>query len=68
MKQVQSDVEKEPQLQPINKENINDLTGDDRRPDIRVKSVWRNWKTHSLIFALQTLTQTLRITYQQPVL
>lgn len=41
-KQVHSDLEFEPHLQPINGENINGSTGDDTRPDIRARSVWQN--------------------------
>ena len=42
IKQTHSNVEVEPHLQPINGEKINGLTGDDARPDIRARSVWRN--------------------------
>ena len=35
-------VEVEPQFQPINGENIDGLTGDYTRPNIRARSVWRN--------------------------
>ena len=38
--QVHSNVEVEPQFQPINGENIDGLTGDDTRPNIRARSVW----------------------------
>lgn len=36
------DVEAESHLQPIHGENIDGLKGDDIRPDIRARSVWRN--------------------------
>ena len=39
---VYNDVETEPSLQPLNGEHINGLTGDESRPDIRARGVWRN--------------------------
>ena len=36
-----SDAELEPQLQPIHGEQIDGLTGDNARPDIRARGVWR---------------------------
>ena len=38
---VHADVETEPQLQPIADEVINGLEGDNARPDVRVRGVWR---------------------------
>ena len=41
--------------------NINGLTGDDARPDIRARSVWQNEQNaYSLIFVLQTLNANSR--------
>ena len=42
LKQTQNDVETEPPLQPLNGEQIPGLTGDEVRPDIRARGVWRN--------------------------
>ena len=42
LKKVCSDVETEPQLQAMNGEGINGLTGDNAKPDIRARGVWRN--------------------------
>ena len=36
-----TDVESEPELQPLNGEEINGLTGDEARPDIKARGVWR---------------------------
>ena len=36
-----NDVEIEPKLQKIDNEGLNGLTGDDARPDIRARRVWR---------------------------
>ena len=36
-----NDVEVEPKLQKIDNEGLNSFTGDDARPDIRVRGVWR---------------------------
>ena len=42
LKLVHNDVEIEPELQPISNEVIKGLTGDNSRPDIRAKGVWRD--------------------------
>ena len=42
IKKVHSDVETEPPLQPITGEIINGLAGDNARPDIRARGVWRD--------------------------
>ena len=63
--QVYSDVEVEPHFQSINWENINGLTGDDARPDIRARSVWQNEQNAFFLFVLQTLMQIVRVIYQQ---
>ena len=42
MKKVYSDVELEPQLQAIHGEQIDGLAGDNARPDIRARGVWRH--------------------------
>ena len=36
-----NDVEVEPKLQKIDNEELNGLTGDDARPDIRARGVWK---------------------------
>ena len=36
-----NDVEVEPKLQKIDNEGLNGLTGDDGRPDIRARGLWR---------------------------
>ena len=38
---VHADVETEPQLQPIAGELVNGLAGDNARPDVRARGVWR---------------------------
>ena len=68
IKQVHSDVEVEPHLQPMNGENINGLTGDDARSDIRARSIWRNGQNVFFdIIVMQTLMQTLTIIYHPSV-
>ena len=42
LKKVCSDVETEPQLQAMDGEGINGLTGDNTKPYIRARGVWRN--------------------------
>ena len=59
---VHSDAEAEPHVQHIKGGNINGLTGDDTRPDIRARSVCEMEKTHSSTFVLQTLMPILSIT------
>ena len=41
LKTTLNDVEVEPKLQKIDNEGLNGLTGDDARPDIRARGVWR---------------------------
>ena len=41
LKTVVNDVEIEPPLQKLENEEINGLTGDDAKPDIRARGVWR---------------------------
>ena len=41
MRKVCNDVETEPSLQPINGENVTGLTGDEAKPDVRARGVWR---------------------------
>ena len=41
MRKVCNDVETEPSLQPINGENVAGLTGDEAKPDVRSRGVWR---------------------------
>ena len=41
MRKVCNDVETEPSLQPINGENVAGLTGDEAKPDVRARGVWR---------------------------
>ena len=40
LKTTLNDFEVEPKLQKINDEELNDLTGNDARPDIRTRGVW----------------------------
>ena len=42
IRQVCNDVETEPPLQPLDGENINGLTGDEARPDLRARGFWRH--------------------------
>ena len=42
MRRICNDVEVEPRLQPLEGEVINGLEGDEVRPDIRARGVWRN--------------------------
>ena len=41
LKTVVNDVETEPPLQKLENEEINALNGDDAKPDIRARAVWR---------------------------
>ena len=41
MKKICNDVEVEPRLQPLEGEAINGLEGDEARPDIRARGLWR---------------------------
>ena len=42
LRKVYTDVETEPCLQPVNGEQVVGLTGDEARPDVRARGVWRN--------------------------
>lgn len=42
LQKICNDVEREPSLQPLEGEAIHGLEGDEARPDIRARSVWRN--------------------------
>ena len=42
LKKVCADVETEPQLQPLNGKQINGLIGDNAKPDIRARRIWRD--------------------------
>ena len=42
LRKICNDVEIEPALQPLEGENVTGLTGDEARPDIRARSLWRN--------------------------
>ena len=42
LSKVCNDVETEPRLLPLDGEVVGGVTGDDARPDIRAKSIWRN--------------------------
>ena len=39
LRKICVDVETEPPLQPLNGENVNGLTGDESRPDVRARDV-----------------------------
>ena len=41
LRRVHTDVETEPPLQPLGPETVNGLSGDEARPDIRARGVWR---------------------------
>ena len=41
LKATLNDVEVEPKLQKIDNDDLNGLTGDDARPDIRARGMWR---------------------------
>ena len=41
LRKVCVDVETEPQLQPLDEENIIGLTGDESKPDVRARGIWR---------------------------
>ena len=41
LRKICVDVETEPPLQPLNGENVNGLTGNESRPDVRAREVWR---------------------------
>ena len=41
LKTIFNDVEVEPKLQKIDSEGLNGLTGDNARPDMRARGVWR---------------------------
>ena len=41
LRTILNDVETEPSLQKIENEEVNGLTGDDAKPDIRARGVWR---------------------------
>ena len=41
LKTTLNDVEVEPKLQKIDNEELNGLTGDDARPDVRARGVWK---------------------------
>ena len=41
LKKVCVDVETEPQLQPLDGENIIGLAGDESKPDLRARGIWR---------------------------
>ena len=42
LRQVCTDVETEPPLQPLDGENLPGLSGDEARPDVRARGFWRN--------------------------
>ena len=44
LKTTLNDVEVELKLQKIDNEGLNGLTGDDARPDIRARGVWKQGK------------------------
>ena len=41
LRKVCVDVETEPQLQPLDGENVIGLTGDESKPDVRARGIWR---------------------------
>ena len=41
LRKICADVETEPPLQPLDGEIVNGLTGDESRPDVRARGVWR---------------------------
>ena len=53
---IHTDLETEPSLQPIEGEIINGIPGDNARPNVRARGVWRDGQNAFLIFRLLTLT------------
>ena len=53
---IHTDLETEPSLQPIEGEIINGIPGDNARPNVRARGVWRDGPNAFLIFRLLTLT------------
>ena len=53
---IHTDLETEPSLQPFEGEIINGIPGDNARPDVRARGVWRDGQNAFLIFRLLTLT------------
>ena len=62
---VYNDVETEPSLQPLNGEHINGLTGDESRPDIRARGVWRNGQ--NAYFDIRITNPNSNSQVQQPI-
>ena len=58
LKTTLNDVEVERKLQKIDNEELNGLTGDDARPDIRTRSVWRQGQ--NVFFDIQLTNVTGR--------
>ena len=65
-KGVHIDNEVKPHFQPINWENVNDLTGFDARPHRRTRSVWRNGQNAFFDSRVTNSKQSLRIIYHYP--
>ena len=55
LSKICSDVELEPALQPITDENTRGLTGDESRPDIRVRGFWRKGQNAYFEIRVNTL-------------
>ena len=53
LKTILNDVEVEPKLQKIGNEELNGLTGDDARPDIRARGVW--WQGQNAFFDIRLI-------------
>ena len=51
LRKVYTDVETEPSLQPVNGEQVVGHTGDEARPDVRARGVWR--KGHNAYFHIR---------------
>ena len=62
---VCNDVETEPSLQPLNGEHINGLTGDESRPVIRARGVWRNGQNAFFDIRITNLNSNSQI--HQPI-
>ena len=57
---IHTDVETEPSLQPIEGKNVNGITGDNARPDVRARCVWRDANTNTSQQNVKTEKVSLR--------
>ena len=57
---IHTDVETEPSLQPIEGETVNGITGNNARPDVRARCVWRDANTNTSKQNVKTEKVSLR--------